>query len=124
MSETPSRTAEIFSDWVKRDRGIAIKIARSFAVQPEDQRDLLQEMHLQIWRSIERFGAQAKVSTWIYRVCLNTAMTRQRSEKRRRLLLRSIVSPDLLPNDEDIVQDPRLANLTPRSASCGRPIAL
>lgn len=65
-------------------------------------------MHLQIWRSIERFAAQAKASTWIYRVCLNTALTWQRSEKRRRLFFQSVNPVDLSPNESEAESDPRL----------------
>ena len=87
--------------------GIPVKVARSFAASPEDQKDLRQQMHLQIWRSIGNFAAQARVSTWVYRVCLNTAMTWRRAERRRRLFFESVDPPDLLPF-EAAPSDPRL----------------
>lgn len=97
----------VFADWLREHGGIPVKVARSFAANPEDQRDLRQQMYLQIWRSIESFSAQARISTWIYRVCLNTAMTWQRAEKRRRLFFESVSLPDLQPNDT-ATNDPRL----------------
>ena len=106
-----SATSRIFTQWLQDYGGIPLKVARSFAADPEDQRDLRQQMHLQIWRSIASFAAQAKVSTWIYRVCLNTAMTWQRSEKRRRLFLQSIDAADLYPNEHSTAHDPRLEAL-------------
>lgn len=108
MKESRSRIATIFSEWLEECGGIPIKIARSFAGNPEDQRDLLQEMHLQLWRSIESFAGQAKASTWIYRVCLNTAMTWQRSEKRRRRFLDSVDLPDLFAPPERLANAPLL----------------
>jgi RNA polymerase sigma-70 factor, ECF subfamily len=105
-----SGAAATFAAWMHEYGGVPVKVARSFAADPEDQRDLRQQMHLQIWRSIAGFSARAKASTWIYRVCLNTALTWQRSEKRRRLFFESISPPDLLPN-ETAAGDPRLETL-------------
>lgn len=59
------------------------KVARSFAREPADAADLQQEMLLQLWTSRENFAAHAKPSTWIYRVCLNTALTWRRGTMRR-----------------------------------------
>jgi RNA polymerase sigma factor (sigma-70 family) len=95
VRDAHNQVAATFSAWLRDYGGIPVKIARSFASNPEDQRDLLQEMYLQLWRSIESFAAQAKASTWTYRVCLNTAMTWQRTEKRRHRFLNSADLADL-----------------------------
>jgi len=65
-------------------------IAGSFSKFPAPMRanrrinpNLSQEMMLQIWRSLPGFRGQAKASTWIYRVCLNTALTWQRGQRKR-----------------------------------------
>jgi RNA polymerase sigma-70 factor (ECF subfamily) len=103
--------AQVFAEWLHDYGGILVKVARSFASDPEDQRDLKQQMHLQIWRSIGSFGRQAKVSTWIYRICLNTSMTWQRTEKRRRVFLQSLHASDLVANEHSTPDDPRLEAL-------------
>lgn len=107
----PSELARIFTGWLQEYGGIPIKVARSFAANPDDQRDLRQQMYLQIWRSIGNFSGQASASTWIYRISLNTAMTWQRSEKRRRLLLESIDPANFYPNESAVPGDPRLEAL-------------
>lgn len=43
----------------------------------------MQEMQLQLWKSMPAYAAQAKPSTWIYRVCLNTALSWRRGTERR-----------------------------------------
>jgi RNA polymerase sigma-70 factor (ECF subfamily) len=60
-------------------------------------------MYLQLWRSIESFAGAAKASTWIYRVCLNTAMTWQRAEKRRHRFLSSADLPDFYAPPQRLV---------------------
>ncbi len=71
----------------------------------------MQEMHLQLWRSLGSFTAQSKPSTWIYRVCLNTAMTWRRSEKRRHRFLQSPDLTDFFAPDDRLATPPLLEAL-------------
>jgi RNA polymerase sigma-70 factor (ECF subfamily) len=48
-----------------------------------DLEDVLQEVFIEVFRSISRFRGDSKVSTWLYRVCVNVALQRLRKRKRR-----------------------------------------
>ncbi len=48
----------------------------------EDREDLFQDIVLQLWRSYPSFRGESKVTTWMYRVALNNAITRVRKESR------------------------------------------
>jgi len=48
-----------------------------------DLEDVLQEVFIEVFRSIARFRGDAKISTWLYRVCVNVALQRLRKRKRR-----------------------------------------
>lgn len=72
-----------FREWLVAHRGIIAKVARSFADPPADAADLEQQMLLQLWLALPSFAGEAKPSTWIYRVCLNTAMMWRRGTQRR-----------------------------------------
>ncbi len=102
---------KILVEWLQECGGILVKVARAFAREHEDQCDLRQQMQVQIWRSLPKFSSQAKVSTWIYRICLNTALSWQRSEKRRRLFFDRVTEADLFPNEHETAEDLRLAAL-------------
>jgi RNA polymerase sigma-70 factor (ECF subfamily) len=81
---SPSREHEaVFKTWLEEHRGIVVKVARSFAQTQSDFSDLQQELLLQLWTSTASYAAQAKPSTWIYRICLNTALTWRRGAARR-----------------------------------------
>ncbi len=69
--------------WLQEYRGILERVARSFAGESVDQKDLVQEMAVQLWQSLPRFSRQSKASTWIYRVCLNTALRWRRDVRGR-----------------------------------------
>lgn len=73
----------LFKTWLEEHQGIVVKIARSFSTTQIDTEELQQELMLQLWISTKTFTGQAKASTWIYRVCLNTAMTWRRGTERR-----------------------------------------
>lgn len=78
-----ARREELFTQWVAEHRGIVVKIARSFTANQADTDDLIQEILIRLWSSIDRYQGDAKPSTWIYRVALNRALTWQRDVNRR-----------------------------------------
>jgi RNA polymerase sigma-70 factor (ECF subfamily) len=47
-----------------------------------DLEDVLQEVFIEAFRSIPRFRGDSKLSTWLYRICINVAMQRLRKLKR------------------------------------------
>lgn len=88
---TDDERDQTFLQWQDEHRGILLKVARSFAVSRGDQEDLVQEILIQLWRSIDHFQGRSKPSTWIYRVALNTATGWQRGERRRRMRTEKMV---------------------------------
>lgn len=56
--------------------GAAIqRLARAYEADREKQRDLLQEIHLELWRSLVNFDGRCSLRTWIYRVAHNVGAT-------------------------------------------------
>ena len=49
------------------------RLAWAYEADPDRRRDLLQEIHLALWRSFECFDARCSLRTWIYRVAHNVA---------------------------------------------------
>ena len=64
-----------FSQLVKNNQGLILKVSRLYTNSLEDEQDLFQEIVLQLWRSYDSFKGQSKITTWMYRVALNTAIT-------------------------------------------------
>jgi len=63
--------------------GIIIHIARAYTKTRQDLEDLVNDIALEAWNSFPKFRGEAQLSTWIYRIALNTALNYSRSEKRR-----------------------------------------
>jgi RNA polymerase sigma-70 factor, ECF subfamily len=58
------------------------RLARAYEADPEKRRDLLQEIHFQLWRSFQRFDARCSPRTWIYRVAHHVAASHVLRERR------------------------------------------
>lgn len=50
-----------------------LRLARGYEADPERRRDLLQDIHLDLWRSLELFDGRCALRTWVYRVAHNVA---------------------------------------------------
>jgi RNA polymerase sigma-70 factor (ECF subfamily) len=73
-----------FEQLIAAHRGILIKVAATYSQHADDRADLVQDIALQLWRAWPRYERDRPFSTWMYRVALNVAITRQRSERLRR----------------------------------------
>jgi RNA polymerase sigma-70 factor (ECF subfamily) len=89
----------VFKVWLKEHAAAVLKVARAYTLTSDDCQDLVQEILLQVWRSLPRFQGRASPSTWFYRVALNTALGWQRRERRRRVRQRPIFELDDLSAD-------------------------
>lgn len=68
---------------VQSNEGVLYKMTRLYANNEEDQKDLYQEIVYHLWKGFKTFRGDAKVSTWIYRIALNTALLHLKNKKRR-----------------------------------------
>jgi len=79
---TDKEQNEVFKQWLGNYKALLFKIVRAYAFTEEDRDDLFQEISLQVWRSIPNFRNESAVTTWIYRIALNTAL-RWKSKERK-----------------------------------------
>ena len=63
------------------------RLARAYEADPERRRDLLQEVHVALWRSFETFDERCSLRTWVYRVAHNVAASHAIRDRRARKLV-------------------------------------
>ena len=68
---------------IQKNQGIIHKVCNMYCDMHEDRNDLFQEVVAQLWKSYPSFRKESKVTTWMYRVALNTAITSFKKSKRR-----------------------------------------
>lgn len=81
-----------FMNMIKLHERIIYKVVSFYADIDQSTNDLYQEVILNLWKAYPSFRGESKVSTWIYRIALNTCITFFRRNKRK-------------PNHTDLVGD-------------------
>jgi len=69
-----------FISVIRDHQKLIYKICYSYCNNSENRKDLEQEILLQLWKSFKKFDGRVKISTWIYRIALNTAISFYRKE--------------------------------------------
>jgi len=70
-------------DEAVRTCGAALeRLARAYEADPDSRRDLLQDIHFALWRSLESFDGRCSLRTWIYRVAHNVGASHVVSDRR------------------------------------------
>ncbi len=72
-----------FVELLEKNQNIVHKVCRLYTNTYDAHNDLFQEITIQLWKAYPKFRGEAKFSTWMYRVGLNTAITLYRKSKRR-----------------------------------------
>jgi RNA polymerase sigma-70 factor, ECF subfamily len=73
----------VFVELINQNQGIIHKVCRMYCQASEERADLFQEIVLQLWRAYPKFAYKSKISTWMYQIALNTAVTAYRKSQRR-----------------------------------------
>ncbi|NJM54170.1 MAG: RNA polymerase sigma factor, partial [Blastocatellia bacterium] len=63
-----------FEQTLKDNLGILHKLSRVYSNNEAEYEEIFQEMMIQVWRSLPNFRGDSQVSTWVYRICINTAL--------------------------------------------------
>ena len=78
-----SREKERFVSLIKENKRIIFKVIYSYCRDAEDRKDLEQEVIIQLWKSLKTYNDAFKLSTWIYRITLNVAISHYRKDHKR-----------------------------------------
>ncbi|HME33767.1 MAG TPA: RNA polymerase sigma factor [Candidatus Sulfotelmatobacter sp.] len=75
---------ELYQDAARTFGAALERLARAYEADPEVRRDLLQDIHVALWRSFEGFDGRCSTRTWIYRVAHNVAASHVMQQRRTR----------------------------------------
>ena len=97
---------ELYREATAAYGGALDRLVRAYELDLERRRDLLQEIHLALWRSFARFEGRCSLRTWVYRIAHNIATSyviRQRRANSRFLL--SLEEIDSIPQQGDQISE-------------------
>ena len=75
---------DLFAEIYREHVGLIAKTTYAFAAEPSERDELFQDILVALWQALPQFNAQAKLSTYVYRVALSCALNWKRSRCRYR----------------------------------------
>ncbi len=101
MKPSPDQDAR-YLDAAAEHGGALQRLARATEANAERRRDLLQDMHVALWRSFASYDARCSVRTWVYRVAHNVAASHVDRERRSRAPFVPLDEIDQMPSGQSI----------------------
>jgi RNA polymerase sigma-70 factor, ECF subfamily len=75
---------ELYQEAAQTHGAALERMARAYEADPDIRRDLLQDIHVALWRSFQGFDGRCSIRTWVYRVAHNVAASHVIQQKRAR----------------------------------------
>jgi RNA polymerase sigma-70 factor (ECF subfamily) len=101
--------AEAFREIFRQYRSEVARLVHRMLGRSPDLEDIVQEVLLQVHRSIRDFQGKARFSTWLYRVTVNVVLMHRRAAKSRPVF--SVAPEGLVPADNRALPDDQVARL-------------
>lgn len=90
---------EQFLNVLENYKGILYKVANSYCKNISDRDDLIQEITIHLWNSWSKYDDKFKLSTWIYKISLNIAISFYRKTYRRNTINQDIPEENIFIDD-------------------------
>ncbi len=98
-----------FINLIEQNKGMILMICKAYVAEDEDVDDYFQDVVIKLWESFDTFRGDSEISTWIYRVTLNTCISFVR--KRNRRLSTTPLLEDIEIADDDSIDAKNTAKL-------------
>ncbi|NQU11713.1 sigma-70 family RNA polymerase sigma factor, partial [bacterium] len=99
IRRTREGDADAFAELVRRYQRLIHALTYRMTGSPADAEDLAQEIFLQAYRRLDRFRGDAKFSSWLYRIGVNTCLNWRKSRQRRQQLHDDWAAEHAAPDD-------------------------
>ncbi len=98
-----------FQDLYRENHTRIYRLCYGYALEKNEVDDLFQEIMVNLWRNLEKFRGDSKLSTWVYRVAVNTALLYNKRIKRKETVELEKQQPDPKETDNaeklELIQD-------------------
>jgi RNA polymerase sigma-70 factor (ECF subfamily) len=74
----------LFNEILAENRDRIYRICCAYVPDTDERDDLFQEIVINIWRNLDKFEGRSLISTWIYRIAVNSALLHIRTAKKRK----------------------------------------
>lgn len=95
---------KIFERLIADQHNQLYRICYAYLYDQQETEDLLQEIYLNLWRGLATFRGEAQLSTWMYRVAVNTALMYNKRQSRGKDLISRSESLPQIPHDDQSIK--------------------
>ncbi len=99
-----NKKERLFREILTEHRDKIYRICAAYLYEKNKVDDLFQDVLVTIWMSLDRFDNKASLTTWLYRVTMNTTITFNKKSQKHRSLFTHKMPPELIdecePSDE------------------------
>ena len=99
---------EYFTQLVRENKSTIYTVCYMFSRDEEEVNDLFQETLINMWKGIDKFREESKISTWIYRVALNTCLLQERKKAKEVEKVPLTMDVNLFEDDDEQTLQVRL----------------
>lgn len=93
-----------FNDLVRQNKSTIYSVCYMFSDNRDEVADLFQETLVNLWKGFQSFRGESAVSTWIYRVAMNTCISADRKKHRHTEALSMDLDLFAVSKDRDMQQ--------------------
>jgi len=97
-----------FEEVIREHRILILKVCIMFSYDEAGQKDLYQDICINIWKGLPSFKGRSQLSTWLYRVALNTALSQGKKHHRNPLyqaeMVENIADDHISEDQEDKIK--------------------
>ena len=103
INRLKSGDEKAFREFVEQQQPHLLRLCTGFVHNREDARDLVQEIFIEVFRSVKNFREDSRLSTWLYRIAVNKSLNYLRKNKKRAGVsdLNSSIEKDISNKEND-----------------------
>lgn len=99
---------DVFSQLVREHKAQIYSVCYMFSKDADEINDLYQEVLISLWNGLDNFRGDSKINTWIWRVSLNTCISYERKNWKRKDVVPLTMDIDLFDDNDDEVMQIRI----------------
>jgi len=98
---TDKQKEQRFKELLYDNKEMIYRLCYAYLYNKNDVEDLFQEILINIWNSLDKFRNESKISTWIYRIAVNSALMYNRKNLKTRSVFESFEAADQNKFEDD-----------------------
>lgn len=107
----------LFIRILNENKNRVYRLCLGYLMDKEEVDDLFQDVMVNIWRGLDLFRGEAKVSTWVYRIAVNTSLIYNKKTSKKKQMISHHDMDELIDNSSESIENKMNLTLLHKSIS-------